>query len=101
LAAFLALNPASELTYFKEVGLFPVTNDALASIANDPYVATWSRNARNARRDETSNWSNAADLTTIIGEEVQSALLGQKAPQAAVDAMAARLEPRMREVRAK
>jgi multiple sugar transport system substrate-binding protein len=100
-ASYLALNTTSELAYFKEVGLFPVTNDALAAVAGDPYVATWSRNARTARRDETSNWSNAADLTTIIGEEVQGAMLGQKSPQAAVDAMAARLEPRMREVRPK
>ncbi|MBK7793888.1 MAG: hypothetical protein IPJ62_16210 [Betaproteobacteria bacterium] len=87
--------------YFKDVGLFPVTNDALAAVAADPYATNWSRNARTSRRDETSNWANAADLTTIVGEEVQGALLGQKSPQAAIDAMASRLEPRMREVRPK
>jgi multiple sugar transport system substrate-binding protein len=101
LAAHLALNTASELAYFKDVGLFPVTNAALSAVAGDAYAATWSRNARSARRDETSNWPNAADLTTIIGEEVQAAMLGQKTAQAALDAMAARLEPRMREVRPK
>ncbi|MBK7591536.1 MAG: sugar ABC transporter substrate-binding protein [Betaproteobacteria bacterium] len=100
-AAHLALNTASELAYFKDVGLFPVTNDALAAVAADPYATNWSRNARTSRRDETSNWANAADLTTIVGEEVQGALLGQKSPQAAIDAMASRLEPRMREVRPK
>ena len=30
---------------------------------------------RTRRRDETSTWPNAADLTTIVGEEVQGALL--------------------------
>ena len=96
---YLALTDAPQLQYFKEVGLFPVTNSALAAVASDAYVTTWSKNARSAKRDETSNWPNAADLTTIIGEEVQAALLQQKGPQAAIEAMASRLETRMREVR--
>jgi multiple sugar transport system substrate-binding protein len=99
LAQYLALTDAPQLQYFREVGLFPVTNSALAAIASDAYVTTWSKNARSAKRDETSNWPNAADLTTIIGEEVQAALLQQKGPQAAIEAMASRLESRMREVR--
>jgi multiple sugar transport system substrate-binding protein len=98
-AHYLALTDAPQLQYFKEVGLFPVTNSALAAVASDAYVTTWSKNARSAKRDETSNWPNAADLTTIIGEEVQAALLQQKGPQAAIEAMASRLETRMREVR--
>jgi multiple sugar transport system substrate-binding protein len=37
-------------------------------------------------------------LTTIVGEEVQSALLALKSPQAAIDAMAKRLQAKMAEL---
>lgn len=97
----LALTDDAQMKYFTDVGLFPVSNSALARVASDGYVSTWSKSSRNSRRDETSNWQNAADLTTIVGEEVQSALLGQKAPEAAINAMAQRLEARMKEVRGK
>ena len=43
-------------------------------------------------------WSNSADLTTIVGEEVQAALLGQKAAQAAIESMGKRLEAKMAEL---
>ena len=43
-------------------------------------------------RNEIGVWTNAAELTTIIGEEVQAAMLGQKTADAAVDAMQKRLE---------
>jgi multiple sugar transport system substrate-binding protein len=98
LASHLALNDASQLHYFKEQGLFPVTNSALAQLTNDPYVASWTRAARSAARDEISMWSNSADLTTIVGEEVQGALLGQKTAQAAIENMGKRLEAKMAEL---
>ena len=94
----LALTDASQLTYFKDQGLFPVTNTALAQITGDPYVAAWTRAARSAERDEISMWSNSADLTTIVGEEVQGALLGQKTAQAAIENMGKRLEAKMAEL---
>ena len=43
-------------------------------------------------------WSNSADLTTIVGEEVQGALLGQKTAQQAIDSMGKRLEAKMAEL---
>lgn len=98
LTSHLALTDASQLQYFKEQGLFPVTNSALAQLANDPYVASWTRAARSAARDEISMWSNSADLTTIVGEEVQGALLGQKTAQAAIENMGKRLEAKMAEL---
>jgi multiple sugar transport system substrate-binding protein len=88
----LALNDDSQMRNFSGIGLFPVTNSALAALASDPYVATWSKSARTAMRDETSLWPNAAELTTVVGEEVQAALLGQKSAQSAVETMARRLE---------
>ena len=93
-----ALNDANQLQYFKDQGLFPVTNTALAQISSDPYVTAWTKAANTADRDEISMWSNSADLTTIVGEEVQAALLGQKAAQAAIDSMGKRLEAKMAEL---
>ncbi|MEO8409791.1 MAG: sugar ABC transporter substrate-binding protein [Propionivibrio sp.] len=99
LIADLAMNDANQLRYFNEVGLFPVTNSALDQLkVNDPYVAVWSANAKYAERDENSMWPNAAELTNIVGEEVQSALLGQKSPQEAIENMAKRLEVKMAEL---
>ena len=97
-AAHLALNDASQLAYFNDQGLFPVTNSALSQLKNDPYVSEWSASARSALRDEPSFWPNSADLTTIVGEEVQSALLSIKTPQAAIDSMARRMQAKMAEL---
>lgn len=97
-AAHLAMNDTNQLAYFKDQGLFPVTNSALAQVASDPYVSAWSKAANTAERDEISMWSNSADLTTIVGEEVQGALLGQKTAQAAIEAMGKRLEAKMAEL---
>lgn len=98
LASHLALSDANQLRYFKEQGLFPVTNSALAQLANDPYVAAWTQASRFAERDEVSQWTTAADPVTIIGEEVQGSLLGQKTPQAAIENMSKRLEAKMSEL---
>lgn len=97
-AAHLAMNDVNQLAYFRDQGLFPVTNSALAQVASDPYVAAWSKAANTAERDEISMWPNSADLTTIVGEEVQSALLGQKNAQAAIESMSKRLEAKMAEL---
>jgi len=97
-ASHLALNDASQLAYFKDQGLFPVTNSALSQLATDPYVSSWTKAASTAERDEISMWPNSADLTTIVGEEVQSALLGQKTAQAAIESMGKRLEAKIAEL---
>lgn len=95
----LAFNDEMQLKYFEAVGLFPVTRSALARVREDAYVTQWAQYAGFAEADEPSKWPNAADLTTIVGEEVQAALLQQKQPQQAIADMARRLEARMREVR--
>lgn len=93
------LSDDSQLAYFKEVGLFPVTKSALDKVKDDAYVIDWTKNASTASRDEASNWPNAADITNIVGEEVQAAYLGVKTPDKAITDMAARLEVKMKEVR--
>jgi multiple sugar transport system substrate-binding protein len=97
LMSHLALSDASQLAYFKDQGLFPVTNSALAQLTSDPYVTAWTKAARSSERDEISMWPNSAETTTIVGEEVQSALLGQKTPQAAIESMGKRMEAKMAE----
>lgn len=101
LVEFFSLDDASQLAYYEAVALFPVTRTALATLAGDPYVINWTKVAGTAERDEPSNWSNAADLTTIIGEEAQGAYLATKTPAAAIDSMAMRLEQKMKDVRGK
>lgn len=97
-ASHLALTDASQLAYFKDQGLFPVTNSALAQLAGDPYVVAWTKGAANAELDEISMWPNSAELTSIVGEEVQGAMLGQKPAQAAIESMAKRLETKIAEL---
>jgi multiple sugar transport system substrate-binding protein len=94
----LALNPGSQIQYFKEQGLFPVVGSALSQLSSDLYVSTWTSAAKSALRDEISFWPNSADLTTILGEEVQSALLGQKTAQAAIETMGKRMEAKIAEL---
>lgn len=91
LVRHLALNDEVQLRYFRAVGLFPVTRSALATLSGDDYVSVWTRNAGAAEMDEPSTWPNAADLTNIVGEEVQAALLLTKPPAQAVTDMATRL----------
>jgi multiple sugar transport system substrate-binding protein len=87
----LALDDETQLRYFRAVGLFPVTRTAIASLEADSYVVEWTRNAGTAEMDEPSTWPNAADLTNIVGEEVQAALLLTKPPSQAIGDMANRL----------
>jgi hypothetical protein len=49
--------------------------------------------------DEPSQWPNAADLTTIIGEEVESALIAGKTVELAIQDMNRRLTAAMARVR--
>lgn len=97
-AAHLALDDASQLQYFREQGLFPVTRSALAQLSSDRYVSTWTKAAAHARRDQISEWANSADLTTVIGEEVQSALIGQRNPQECLERMEKRMNAKISEM---
>lgn len=75
----------------------PVTRTARAApaIANDPYFVDWGKATGQVRLHELGVWSNAPELGTILSEETQAALLGQKSVQAAMQAMKPRLEASM------
>jgi multiple sugar transport system substrate-binding protein len=73
----------------------PSTQAGRAAVAGDAYLTNWAAATGKSRTNEVGIWSNGADLTNIIGEEVQGALLGQKSADEAITAMAARLTESM------
>lgn len=75
-------------------GALPSTKSGQASepIASDRYLSDWAAGAPAPRRNTVASLSNGAEVSGIIGEEVQAALLGQKSAQEAADDMQARLE---------
>ncbi len=94
----LVLNDENQLKVYKELGLFPASASALGQISHDAYVQKWMLASRSAEREEISQWTTSSDPITIVGEEVQSALLGQKTPLVAIQTMAKRLEAKMAEL---
>ena len=75
----------------------PVSKSARESVAakKDAFLAAWGDAAGVPLRNEIGVWNNAAELTNIVGEEVQAAMLAQKTADAAVEAMQKRLEVAM------
>ena len=89
------------LEYFKSQGLLPTSRSALAAdiVQQDEYSATWAQFTRTSTPNETSRWPNGAQMTNVIGEEVQAAILGLKTPEQAARDMASRLQALVDEVR--
>ncbi|MFL5205139.1 MAG: ABC transporter substrate-binding protein [Microvirga sp.] len=83
-----------------EQSALPVTKSARANpkVTGDAFLTAWAKAAGNPRRNEVGIWPNAAELTQIIGEEAQGALLGQKSVDDAIQAMHKRLETSMANV---
>lgn len=73
----------------------PATKEGREAAADDAYLTNWAEATGRSRTNEVGIWPNGADLTNIIGEEVQAALLGQKSADEAITAMASRLEESM------
>lgn len=95
-AAFLMhlVSDAQVLPYTAEKGTLPPTlsGQADADFQADAYRAAWAANAGSPRRNTVAALSNGAEVSTIIGEEVQAAILGQKSPEDAAADMQSRLE---------
>lgn len=81
-----------------KMSALPVTTSAREAVADDKYLTAWAAATGEARRNEVGIWSNAAELTQIIGEEAQGAMLGQKSAADAIAAMQARLTESMAKV---
>lgn len=78
-----------------KLSALPVTKSAREATAGDAYLKAWAAAGGEARRNEVGIWSNAAELTQIIGEEAQAAMLGQKSANDAIAAMQTRLSTSM------
>lgn len=72
-----------------------VSGQASASFQSDEYRAAWAANAGTPRRNTIASLSNGSEVATIIGEEVQAAILGQKSATDAANDMQSRLETAM------
>lgn len=75
----------------------PVTKtaQALPVVKNDPFFSAWNEASGTPLVNEIGVWSNAPELSTILSEEVQAAILGQKPADAAIVSMASRMEASM------
>lgn len=82
------------LDYFTNNGMPPVTKSAAESetVKNDAYLNGFLKSTETARLEETARMANANEIKTIITEELQFALLGQKDAEQAVADMAARMK---------
>ena len=65
---------------------------ALEEVTSDAYLSGFMNSTATARLEETARMTNANEIKTVITEELQYALLGQKTAEQAVADMAARLE---------
>lgn len=81
------------IDYAVDQSALPVTLSGIASerVQADAYLSNWAEAAISPRRNTVASLENGALVTDIIGEEVQSALLGQKSAAQAADDMQARL----------
>ena len=75
----------------------PMTKTGLASeaVTGDPYLSDWAAAAVDPIRHVIAALDNGTEVSTIIAEEYQAAILGQKSPQEAADAMQSRLDAAM------
>ncbi len=75
----------------------PVTKAAqkMPVVQNDPFFKDWAQATGVPLTNEIGIWPNAPELSTILSEEVQAAILGQKTSDAAIASMQTRMEASM------
>ena len=81
------------LEYFEKNGMPPVTKSAaeLDEVKNDAYLKGFMESTASAKLEETARLSNASEIKSIMTEELQAALLGQKTAEDAVASMKTRI----------
>jgi multiple sugar transport system substrate-binding protein len=91
------ISDAAQGTFPPSLSALPVTKSAQAMpvVQNDSFFKAWNEATGVPLINEIGIWSNAPELSTILSEEVQAALLGQKSPDAAIVSMATRMEASM------
>ncbi|UWU17832.1 extracellular solute-binding protein (plasmid) [Rhizobium sullae] len=88
---------AVETQFPVEQSALPGTKSARANpvVASDAYLSAWAKNNTHPRRNEVGIWSNGGELTDILAQEVQAALLGQKSADEAISSMSTRMKASM------
>lgn len=91
------LSDAAQTTFPVALSALPVTRTAQKApiVQNDPFFKAWAEATGAPLTNEIGVWSNAPELSAILSEEVQAALLGQKTAEAAIASMGTRMEASM------
>jgi multiple sugar transport system substrate-binding protein len=93
---YLMSDPA-QTSFPVALSALPATKSArqAPAVQNDPFFKAWSEATGVPLMNEIGIWANAPELSAILSEEVQAALLGQKTADAAVASMQTRMEASM------
>lgn len=91
------MSDAAQGSFPPALSALPVTKagQAMPVVKNEPYFSAWAEATGVPLTNEIGIWSNAPELSTILSEEVQAAILGQKTPDAAIASMQTRMEASM------
>lgn len=91
------VSDAAQGSFPPALSALPVTRtaQALPAVQSDAFFKAWNDATGTPLINEIGIWPNAPELSSILSEEVQAATLGQKAPDAAITAMAARMDASM------
>lgn len=91
------MSDAVQTSFPLQIGGLPVTKSARAApaVQNDPFLKAWAEATGTTMKHEIGIWTNAPELSTILSEETQAALLGQKTADAAAASMQTRMEASM------
>jgi multiple sugar transport system substrate-binding protein len=82
------------MRYFSQNGMPPVLKSVLASpeVRNDPWVSNWNIITATGELGEFDLSPQKGQLTTIVAEELQACLTGDKTPQRTADDAASRIK---------
>lgn len=85
---YLTATPEVALTYFEQTGLPPTTEEALNAdvVQEDTYTSEWTdKITATARPNPFWPYPESARMESILGEQVQAAMVGQATAQEAMD----------------
>lgn len=89
-----ALEDGQLVDYAVGQSTLPATKSGAAAeaVTSNVYLADWLAATVSPTPHTIAALDNGTEVIDIVGEELQAAILGQKSPQEAADAMQARLE---------
>lgn len=91
------MSDEAQTTFPVSLSALPATKSGRQSpaVQNDPFFKAWAEATGTPLMNEIGVWSNAPELNTIVSEELQAALLGQKTPEQSVAGMQSRMDASM------